>query len=71
MPVADPNPNLTLQLFRRPRGNWIGVRAEARWTPSTGVGAGGGTLVDVEGEIGRVSMSIVLVPFPAAAAAAS
>ncbi|MFO1111887.1 MAG: thioesterase family protein [Bradyrhizobium sp.] len=69
--VADPNPNLTLQLFRRPRGNWIGVRAEARWTPSTGVGAGGGTLVDVEGEIGRVSMSIVLVPFPAAAAAAS
>ena len=69
--VADPNPNLTVQLFRRPRGNWLGVRAEARWMPASGIGAGGGTLVDVEGEIGRVSMSVVLVPFPKPAAAAS
>lgn len=68
--VADPNPNLTVQLFRRPVGEWIGVRAEARWMPSSGFGAGGGTLLDAEGEIGRVSMSVVLVPFPKPAMAA-
>jgi len=69
--VADPNPNLTVQLFRQPRGEWVGVRAEARWTPAAGLGVGSGTLLDVHGEIGRVSMSVVLVPFPRSAAAAS
>lgn len=68
--VADPNPNLTVQLFRRPRGAWIGVQAEVRWRPSAGLGVGGGTLRDVDGEIGRVSMSVVLVPFPKPAMAA-
>jgi hypothetical protein len=32
---------------------------------------GSGTLLDTRGEIGRVSMSVVLVPFPKAAAAAA
>jgi len=68
--VADPNPNLTVQLFREPRGTWVGVRAEARWLPSAGLGVGSGTLRDVEGEIGRVSMSVVLVPLPKPAMAA-
>ncbi|MCP4616550.1 MAG: thioesterase family protein [Bradyrhizobium sp.] len=68
--VADPNPNLTVQLFRRPRGAWVGVRAEARWRPAAGLGVGSGTLWDVEGEIGRVSMSVVLVPFSKPAMAA-
>ena len=62
--VADPNPNLTVQLFRQPVGNWVGVRAEARWRPAGGLGAGSGVLLDVHGEIGRVSMSVILVPFP-------
>lgn len=62
--VADPNPNLSVQLLRQPRGEWVGVRAEARWAPSAGLGVGSGTLLDAEGEIGRVSMSVVLVPFP-------
>jgi hypothetical protein len=62
--VADPNPNLTVQLFRQPEGAWIGVRAEARWRPAGGLGAGSGVLLDVHGEIGRVSMSVILVPFP-------
>ena len=69
--VADPNPNLTVQLFRPPSGDWVGVRAQTRWRPATGCGVGSGTLLDVRGEIGRVSMSVVLVPFPKAAAAAS
>ena len=69
--VADPNPNLTVQLFRPPSGDWVGVRAQTRWRPAAGCGVGSGTLLDVRGEIGRVSMSVVLVPFPKAAAAAS
>ena len=64
--VADPNPNLTVQLFRQPVGEWVGVRAEARWRPAGGLGAGSGMLLDVHGEIGRVSMSVILVPFPKA-----
>jgi hypothetical protein len=68
--VADPNPNLTVQLCRQPRGEWVGVRAQTRWTPSAGLGVGSGTLLDARGEIGRVSMSVILVPFPKSAAAA-
>jgi Thioesterase-like superfamily len=62
--VADPNPNLTVQLFREPAGEWVGVRAQTRWRPEAGLGLGSGTLLDVRGEFGRVSMSVVLVPFP-------
>lgn len=68
--VADPNPNLTVQLFRQPRGEWLGVEAQTRWQPAAGLGLGSGTLCDVHGEIGRVSMSVVLVPFPKPATAA-
>jgi len=64
--VADPNPNLTVQLFRQPEGEWVGIRAEARWRPGGGLGGGSGVLLDVHGEIGRVSMSVILVPFPPA-----
>jgi len=62
--VADPNPNLTVQLFRQPTGDWIGIRAQTRWRPAAGLGAASGVLLDVYGEIGRVSMSVILVPFP-------
>ena len=62
--VADPNPNLTVQLFRQPKGTWVGVRAETRWRPAEGLGTGSGVLLDLYGEIGRVSMSVILVPFP-------
>jgi hypothetical protein len=69
--VADPNPNLTVQLFRPPLGEWLGVRAQTRWKLATGLGIGSGTLFDVHGEIGRVSMSVVLVPFSKPAMAAN
>lgn len=62
--VADPNPNLAVQLFRQPQGEWIGIRAQARWRPAGGLGVGSGVLLDINGEIGRVSMSVILVPFP-------
>jgi hypothetical protein len=60
--VADPNPNLTVQLFKRPVGEWIGIRAQTRWQPARGIGIGSGVLLDVTGEIGCVSMSVVLLP---------
>ena len=63
--VADPNPNLTVQLFR-PAGRSDGsaFAPQARWRPAGGLGVGSGVLLDIHGEIGRVSMSVILVPFP-------
>jgi hypothetical protein len=62
--VADPNPNLSVHQLRKPENGWIGVHAHAGWDTARGVGIGGGTLLDVRGEIGRVSMAVALVPFP-------
>ena len=42
----------------------VGIRAEAKWRPAGGLGVGSGVLLDINGEIGRVSMSVILVPFP-------
>lgn len=64
--VADPNPNLTVQLFRRPVGEWIGIGVHTRWQSDRGLGIGSGVLFDLSGEIGCVSMSVVLLPFPRA-----
>jgi hypothetical protein len=62
--VADPNPNLTVQLFRRPEREWVDIRAQAKWRSAGGLGVGSGVLLDIHGEVGRVSMSVILVPFP-------
>jgi hypothetical protein len=62
--VADPNPNLTVHLLRQPATDWIGVRPHVSWQTERGLGVGGGTILDVQGEIGVVSMAVVLVPFP-------
>jgi acyl-coenzyme A thioesterase PaaI-like protein len=62
--VADPNPNLTVHLFRNPVGEWIGISPQTRWQAARGTGIGHGVLFDIEGEIGCVSMSVVLLPFP-------
>lgn len=61
---ADPNPNLTVHLFRPPIGCWIGIRAHSDWQPARGIGMGRGVLLDTSGEIGCVSMSVVLLPLP-------
>lgn len=67
--LADPNPNLSVHLLRKPESGWIGVSAHAAWDTERGLGIGGGTILDVRGEIGRVSMAVALVPFPKPAAA--
>jgi hypothetical protein len=38
-------------------------RRGAKWRPAGGLGVGSGVLLDINGEIGRVSMSVILVPF--------
>jgi Thioesterase-like superfamily len=67
--VADPNPNLTVHLLRPPATDWIGVRPHVSWQTERGLGVGGGTILDVQGEIGVVSMAVALVPFPKQATA--
>jgi len=66
--VADPNPNLTVHLLRKPRRGWIGIRAQCGWDTERGIGVGDGTVLDVHGEIGNVSMAVALTPFPKPAA---
>ena len=56
-----PNPNLAVDVHRAFGGGWLGVRAQTRWE-AAGVGTGGGVLIDSAGDLGRVSMGIVLVP---------
>ena len=42
-----------------------GLRAQAKWRPAGGgLGSGSGVLFDVQDEIGRVSISVIPVPFP-------
>jgi hypothetical protein len=62
--VADPNPNLTVQLLCAPRGPWIGIEPQTHWQPDSGGGIGGGLIRDCAGVIGRVSMSVALTAFP-------
>ncbi len=64
--AADPNSNLNIHLLRPPRDGWIGISALAKWLPDQGTGFGRGILLDVDGEIGSVSMSVMLTPFPQA-----
>ena len=56
-----PNSDLSVQLDRLPRGDWIGVRPRIRWR-RTGLGIGYGDLCDLDGAFGRVAMGVVLVP---------
>ncbi|MFI4935890.1 MAG: hypothetical protein ACHP7N_14815 [Caulobacterales bacterium] len=65
--AADPNPNLTVHLLSPPRGAWIGIDAATQWAPERGAGVGRAALLDQWGEIGCVSMSVALSPFPKAA----
>jgi hypothetical protein len=64
--ALDPNPNLTVQLFRKPSGAWIGIRAQTWWQADRGLGSGRGVLLDTAGEIGCVSMAVALLPWPKA-----
>lgn len=61
--AAFPNPSLTIQLWRRPLGEWIGMKPVSHWNPA-GFGMSVGTLYDVKGEIGTTSQPVILLPLP-------
>lgn len=58
-----PNPALTLNLWRRPVGDWIGLTPSSRWNPG-GFGLAQGTLSDEAGDLGHALLPVVLIPFP-------
>lgn len=55
------NADLSIHLHRLPRGEWVGVEAESRYSES-GRGVAGGRLFDPEGEIGRSSQTLFIQP---------
>ncbi len=59
--VAFPNADLTVHVLRQPKGEWIGVDAATAWT-SEAIGVGWGALYDIEGLVGRVAMSVAIMP---------
>jgi hypothetical protein len=59
--IAIPNPDLTVHLFRRPVGAWIGVEPACAWSRAA-IGAGWAALHDTDGLVGRVAMSIAVSP---------
>lgn len=60
----DPNVTLTVELYRPPRGDWIGLEPQARWDRDQGTGAGRAVLKDVHGDLGSVSMAVALLRMP-------
>lgn len=61
--AAFPNPALTVNLWRRPIGDWVGLTPKSRWSRA-GFGMAEALLSDSHGEIGATSMPVILLPFP-------
>ncbi|MFW6641530.1 thioesterase family protein [Nocardiopsis algeriensis] len=55
------NTELTVHLFRAPRGEWTGVSAESSVGPD-GIGMTAGVLHDVHGPIGRIHQNVLVRP---------
>lgn len=66
-PAVDPrewmfmNTDLSTYLHRLPRGEWIGVSAEANYGPD-GIGLTIGRLFDLEGPVGTTNQALMLDP---------
>lgn len=58
-----PNPALTVNLWRRPIGAWIGLTPSSRWNQG-GFGLAQGVLSDEAGDLGHALLPIVLIPHP-------
>lgn len=63
--VADPadvlfiNIDLTMHLWRRPAGAWLGIRSTTHWS-SEGRGASDSELFDEQGAVGRANQSLFI-----------
>lgn len=58
-PYAIPNTDLTVHLFRPPKGDWIGLDHTAAWSTDS-IGTGWALIRDLSGPIGQVAMSIAI-----------
>ncbi|GAB3710653.1 thioesterase family protein [Mariniluteicoccus flavus] len=58
-----PNTDLTIHLFRSPRGPWVGFDTEVTFGP-TGVGLTSTTLHDLDGPVGRSEQILTVRPLP-------
>jgi hypothetical protein len=53
------NTDLVVHVFRIPKGEWIGIRAETSYGPD-GVGTTVGTLLDETGAVGSIQQSVLV-----------
>jgi hypothetical protein len=53
------NTDLAVHVFRIPKGEWIGIRAETSYGPD-GVGTTIGTLLDERGAVGAIQQSVLV-----------
>lgn len=53
------NPDISLHVARRPVGEWVGIDAVTHLT-SEGIGMSEAALFDIDGQVGRVSMALVI-----------
>lgn len=58
-----PNVDLTLHLFRRPEGPWLGLDTRVSWGP-TGLGQTSSVAHDHHGPVGTVEQSLTVRPAP-------
>lgn len=56
-----PNVDLTVHLFRRPTGEWLGLDTQATFGPD-GLGLTSSVLHDVRGPVGRAAQSLTVRP---------
>lgn len=59
--VMFPNTDLTVHLFRRPTGAWVGLETEVSFG-SDGLGMTSSVLHDLDGPVGRSAQSLTLRP---------
>lgn len=57
--IGWPNINMSVQVARLPVGDWLGMRAHTIWD-RRGAACGGARLLDAAGELGDVTMGVVL-----------
>src|SRR5271166_3239163 len=53
------NTDLAVHVFRVPKGDWIGIRAETSYGPD-GIGTTIGTLFDEQGAVGAIQQSVLV-----------
>lgn len=59
--VTFPNTDLTVHLFRRPTGTWVGMETEVSFG-ADGLGLTSSVLHDLDGPVGRSAQSLTLRP---------